>query len=406
MKKVIMLLSNPFKPDLRVLREAITLSNIGFSVTIIAWDREGKHKDLEYLEDGRVEVRRVNLLYKGKGSGLIRFLRRIIYTIAFNLIAFSNASKILRKETHKIVHCHDLDTIIAGLMLKYFFFKPSNVFLIFDSHEYWPGISFLEFNIALKKLVKVLHDILIKLVDAVVTVSEALNERIPLPIRRVKIVYPNIFLPSEMKNVLVSSEESSEGAYFGERIRIFYFGSLHKARGLLQLLKLGLRLRKSPLNIPVEIIIAGTGPLESVVRSAANKSIIKYLGWVPEKEVRRVLSKSHFVWILYNPQIENNRVALPNKFFLSMLYGKPIVTNEGLLIAKYVQEAKIGFVVNYFTADVEMYELLDKVIRYPAVYYDLVNKVYKNLREIRKTIKKYMRNLKGLYYLAIRDKKL
>ena len=40
-KKVVMLLSNGFRPALRAYHEAVTLVKSGFKVTIYAWDREG-----------------------------------------------------------------------------------------------------------------------------------------------------------------------------------------------------------------------------------------------------------------------------------------------------------------------------------------------------------------------------
>ena len=40
-RRVLMLLSNPFAPDPRVYKEARTLTRNGYTVTIIAWDRQG-----------------------------------------------------------------------------------------------------------------------------------------------------------------------------------------------------------------------------------------------------------------------------------------------------------------------------------------------------------------------------
>ena len=39
MKKILMLLSNPFRPDVRVYKEAISLIKGGYDVTVVAWDR-------------------------------------------------------------------------------------------------------------------------------------------------------------------------------------------------------------------------------------------------------------------------------------------------------------------------------------------------------------------------------
>lgn len=47
-KKIVMLLSNGFRPDPRVYQEAVTLVKNGFKVTIYAWDRE---RNLERKEN-------------------------------------------------------------------------------------------------------------------------------------------------------------------------------------------------------------------------------------------------------------------------------------------------------------------------------------------------------------------
>lgn len=40
MKSIVMLLSNAFRPDPRVAREAKTLADAGHQVTILCWDRQ------------------------------------------------------------------------------------------------------------------------------------------------------------------------------------------------------------------------------------------------------------------------------------------------------------------------------------------------------------------------------
>lgn len=394
-----MLLSNPFKPDLRVLRESLILSSKGFYVIIIAWDREGTMKKIERISDNIVVIR-VRLRYRGRGIFFTRFLRRIIYTLLFNLIATIYAKKFLADKKTKIIHCHDFDTIIAGLLIKYSCFSETRkMFLILDSHEYWPGIPFLESNPALKSIIKLLHNVLIKLVDAVITISEALSNRIPSPLRGIKVVFPNIFLPEEIKErVLINRKNLT----IKEKIRIFYYGSLHKARGILQLVKLGLLIKRSD-KLNAEIIIAGKGPLEKIVKLASNKRLIRYLGWVSEDNIRELLKDTHFTWIIYDPKIENNQVAIPNKFFLSLLYGTPIITNHGLFIARLVNEAKVGIIVNYERAHEEVYQKLIELSTLYSAYSELSKNINEMLRKMNLLVKKYIDNFLKLFYLAFQQ---
>ena len=61
--KVVMTLSNPFKVDPRVYKEALTLVNSGYEVTILAWDREGTHPLREIVDGIKVERIRVRAKY-------------------------------------------------------------------------------------------------------------------------------------------------------------------------------------------------------------------------------------------------------------------------------------------------------------------------------------------------------
>ena len=67
MTHIAMLLSNAFRPDPRVLKEAAALAAAGYAVTVIAWDREGKLPPQEQV-DG-FTVRRVPDVRSSSGAG-------------------------------------------------------------------------------------------------------------------------------------------------------------------------------------------------------------------------------------------------------------------------------------------------------------------------------------------------
>jgi hypothetical protein len=50
MKKIAMLLSNPYRPDPRVQKEAASLENAGYQVSIICWDRKGELPAIEVTD--------------------------------------------------------------------------------------------------------------------------------------------------------------------------------------------------------------------------------------------------------------------------------------------------------------------------------------------------------------------
>ena len=105
--KIVMILTNGFEPDLRVYKEAKYLSNKGYDIEILCWDREGKYitKPIEQL--GKIKI--VRFFEKSTyGSGLKQI---------FKLLKFKNAcKKYLKKQkiNYTYMHCHDLDGMLVG----------------------------------------------------------------------------------------------------------------------------------------------------------------------------------------------------------------------------------------------------------------------------------------------------
>ena len=108
MKKVVMLNSMSFLPHqgryLRIYNEAKSLVDAGYDVTILAWDRDEKCPLFEDI-DG-IKVERIPLK-----AGFIKGPVN-----AFKHLAFTGKliQKIALREAD-IIHCFNLDTIIAGL---------------------------------------------------------------------------------------------------------------------------------------------------------------------------------------------------------------------------------------------------------------------------------------------------
>jgi glycosyltransferase involved in cell wall biosynthesis len=119
-----MVVSNPFKPDPRVLREAKILTKMGFYVNILAWDRECKWPKKEKYE--KITIERIRLL-SPYDKVIVAFLLPIFW--------FYSILKLMKKKID-IIHCHDYDTMPIGLIIKY----VKRVPLIYDSHEFYPGM--------------------------------------------------------------------------------------------------------------------------------------------------------------------------------------------------------------------------------------------------------------------------
>lgn len=119
-KNILMILTNPFDPDVRVGKEIAALTERDYFVHLIAWDREGLYPK-EVSASGYQVIRYQRRGAFGKGmKSLFPFLFFYVFVVrtAFRL-------KI------DVVHCHDLDTLALGFIIS----KLRRTPLVYDSHE-------------------------------------------------------------------------------------------------------------------------------------------------------------------------------------------------------------------------------------------------------------------------------
>ena len=116
-KRVVMLLSNPFAPDIRPYLEAKALIEGGYDVDLIAWDRSCSLPEGEVV-DG-IKVHRIRLPSR---KGLLFPLRLRKFQ--------SLAVRLARKMDYDIVHAHDLDTLLPAIKL-----RGKDKRLVYDIHD-------------------------------------------------------------------------------------------------------------------------------------------------------------------------------------------------------------------------------------------------------------------------------
>tara|TARA_B110000285_G_C15073814_1_gene589493 strand:+ start:114 stop:1271 length:1158 start_codon:yes stop_codon:yes gene_type:complete len=166
--QVLMLLDNPFVSDVRVDKEAASLSKYGASVTVAC----SMENDLPYKEirNGYTIIR---LIEDGYNAPLRKSYKEYISR---------TADKIEQLEFN-ILHCHDFYMLSIGNELKK---RNPSIYLIYDAHEYlkgWPfyktskGINKFKGRLVWNQLVRKEKNE-IKKADKVITITSAIAERI------------------------------------------------------------------------------------------------------------------------------------------------------------------------------------------------------------------------------------
>ncbi|MBE0472500.1 MAG: glycosyltransferase, partial [Methyloprofundus sp.] len=155
--KIANIVLNDFTNDSRVLKTSRTLSDLGYSVTVVAMHKTGL-LDQEVIGD--IALDRIKLISRPWPKlKPIQFLKYLEYVVR----------AVWRYRKTDICHCNDLNSLPIGLLIK---FLGKNVKVVYDCHEYETEINGLKgIQKALKKL---LERFLIRFADEVITVSDSI----------------------------------------------------------------------------------------------------------------------------------------------------------------------------------------------------------------------------------------
>jgi glycosyltransferase involved in cell wall biosynthesis len=330
MLHAVMLLSNAFRPDPRVLKEAVSLSNSGFEITILCWDRQAELKPAELLPSG-IKIIRIQNIRSSYGIGARQLLKVPLFWVA--------AQRHLRRISPAIVHCHDFDTLPAGLFFRLFHHTQ----VIYDAHEYYtefikPRLGGVSGGI-IRIIIGWLEAIGAHLANAIVTVDGTLATIYKKRNRNVVILghYP-------MKSMALLSNP----VFTRSELRMIYTGRLSTDRGLLVYSTLLEKLLQ--LGIPTRLTLAGafTPEAEMQIFFEHAKQVagsIDYLGWIPYDKISDIYLIADIGLVILMP-LPRYMAAVPVKLFEYMASGLPVIASNFSSIAQIVNNSRCGLLVD------------------------------------------------------------
>ena len=270
-KTVLMLVTNPFSPDLRILREAQCLVKDGFKVIVYAWDRKSQYPQSETVKG--IFVKRIRL--KSVNDS---FITRGIALPIFWILLF----KRLLSEKFDLIHCHDFDTLPVGVFVK--FFNPK-IKLIFDSHEHYPSVVSQVAPRIFESLINVFFISLPQFADGIIVVNEYLAKIF----NKHKNVVEIMNTPS-YDEVGQKSTFSKQGGSFN----VFLFGEISANRGLFKLIDAVKKFSN------VKLYVAGEGSAEQYVTKVSKSCPnVIFLGYISHEQVLMHLSNADLIPILF-----------------------------------------------------------------------------------------------------------
>lgn len=315
MKKIKMIVTNRYDPDVRVHKEAKYLISRGFDVEILCWDRENEYiNKLDEHIDG-VKIRRF-FPYSKYGSGL----RQIKPYIKF----IFELKNYLRKVEYKYLHCHDLDGVIAGYLV-----NDNKAKLIFDMHEFYEGIRGNNKKSLLIKLIVLFFQ---NKSNWIVYINDIQIDKISKKNKRKLVYLPNY---PDLNDYKLNEKKSDE------KLRISYIGSVRQYNELKNLIDACKEIEN------VVVAIHGMGVAYEKLKSIShNYNNLLLTGVFDITQSSELYNTTDVLYAVYPMDSVQNKKSYPVKFYEAIITKTPIIVNKGSILEEFLYDNDIGFVVN------------------------------------------------------------
>ena len=379
-KQVVMIVYNHFVNDSRVLKEATSIVNNGYDLTLYAlWKKElPRSEEMNGFTLKRVEIKPIHKKILGeKGfSGLKQKLygsnkKQVVVseqqsvldnkTVSYETsrkkmsnykFFISTINKLLSyksfygevykkvKSEYEIVdyvHSHDMSTLHIGAKLA----KKYKAKLIYDSHELFIERDKPYFTPNwYKNLQKKFEGKRIRKASAVITVSESIADEL---VERYSIKKPLIILNTPIKIDQKNRVSIKEKLGFTNEKVVMYSGGFTRGRGLEYLV---VSLKLLPKNYRLVFLGFGKEDFVDKLTKIAQQEHVEdrfYMyGPVPSNEVPSYLSSANLCISPIQNVSLNNYYSLPNKVFEYIQAEVPLAVSSFPELQKLIEKEGIG----------------------------------------------------------------
>jgi glycosyltransferase involved in cell wall biosynthesis len=340
-KKILILRSNPIKPDPRVEKIASSLVNLGYSVTILGWNRERFHRTI--IVDGNFLSKGITLLNVGiKAFYSGGFIRNFIPLLKFQFEIF----KFIVKNYKSIdaIHACDFDTAYISRKIS----KIFRIKFVYDIFDFYID----SFNVP-KILRKLILSMDIKTINNSQAVIICTDQRVSqLKNAKPKKIY--VIHNSPSSTILEHSHNNYSSLDLKPKISVCYVGLLIPNRLLEEIFS------NFKLFNKFNFHVGGYGPLSDFIESKAkNFDNLHFYGRIDYKKTLELERDSNILFAVYNPLIPNHKFSAPNKLYEALYLGKPIIVAKETGIDTLVVKNDFGFAIDY-----SVYDFLNKLNEY------------------------------------------
>ena len=160
--------------------------------------------------------------------------------------------------------------------------------------------------------------------------------------KKILFIYNTPEIPEKLSDIWI--QEIDE--FIWKRFCIAYFWSLNNQRFIIEMMNIVANWSKKEICM----IIGWLWPNEQEVKEICDihPDKLRFLWKVDYSQVLTISSRSQLLFAIYDPKIENNKFASPNKIFEAMALWKPILVSKGTTMVGYIEKYNMGYTVEYW----------------------------------------------------------
>lgn len=331
--KIVMIRSLSGYPDPRVEKELYSISK-EHNVFFLGWNR---YKNSKKIDSKEVDIygKTIKYYHFNKKAPIGLGFRKLFFPLLSYWIAEYRFLKGNRLK-YDAIHACDFDTVLPALIIA----KKYRKKIVYDIFDYYSDAH--SCPVIVKKIIKRLEDNVINKCDVTIICSEKRKEQIRDSTPKKLLIIHNSPIVTD-SSIMEENIIEDDG-----KIKLAYIGLLSNDRYL-----------KNIANVIKgrdDIIwhVGGWGPLDSYFKNLSSyyKNII-YYGEIPYSKAIDIERQCNILTALYDPSVPNHKYAAPNKFYESLMLGKPVIMIKGTGMDEYVKKYSIGKIIDLKCVDFE-----------------------------------------------------
>ena len=331
--RIILIRATEVMPDPPVEKMANTLISQGHKVTILAWDRANTYTErtsFKKLANSETEIVHFGIPAKYSGGIKANFKGLLLFQMRITRWLFQH-----RKE-YDAVHAFDFDTGFASMLCCKLLRKK----FVYHVLDYYVEGHILPSRI-LNSVIEFCEVRVINSADATIICTEKRIEQIRKASPR------KLYVIHNTPDMVQQSDSSFALKGDAGKVRLVYVGVLSRMRLLKETVEAVSKMDD------VEMHIGGFGEYEDWMQKAAEQhNNVFFYGKLQYSETLALEKQCDIMMAVYDPSIRNHKYAAPNKFYESIMLGKPIIMALDTGYDDVITKNDIGILTEYTEAGI------------------------------------------------------